>query len=574
MNKYIITILIFHICINSFYSQPISQNDIADKYFENTSEVYFKFYISNKDQINLITKIISIENFKDGYIYAYANKKQFKKFLLLNIDYEILTPLSSLYNSKMSKSLNDLYSWNSYPTYPQYDSIMHKFETDYPNICKLVEIGTSVKGRKIYFLKISDSINISQNKPEFMYSSSIHGNEPVGYVLMLRLINYILTNYGTNVKINNLVDNIDIWINPLANPDGTYAGGDSTINGSTRGNFYGIDINRNYPDPQDGEHPDGEVWQTENISMMNFMSQHNFILSANFHTGAELLNYPWDTWNHTHADDAWFKYICHQYADTAQSFSSSLPYYFQFYDDGISNGFDWYEVNGGRQDYVNYFLHGREVTIEISNQNKPNSNTLDLLWNANYRSFLNYIQQTLYGIQGTITDSLTGEPIRAKIEVLSHDLDNSFIFSDSIYGKYHRLINQGTYNLKYSASGYKNKFVSNVHASNMQTTILDVQMVKGESGIENKDNNVTFLNIYPNPFENISNIEFEIKNNSEVSLFIYNALGEKKYYTDFGFYNKGKYDKQLNLNEIKSGMYYCYFIAGNQLIIKKIVILR
>ena len=90
---------------------------------------------------------------------------------------------------------------------------------------------------------------------------------------------------------------MEIYITPLANPDGTYHGGNNTVSGAWRGNANGIDLNRNYWDPADGQHPDGEVWQTETIANMNFMAAHHFVISANFHGGAEVVNYPWDTWS-------------------------------------------------------------------------------------------------------------------------------------------------------------------------------------------------------------------------------------------------------------------------------------
>ena len=64
------------------------------------------------------------------------------------------------------------------------------------------------------------------------------------------------------------------------------------------------------------------------------------------------------------------------------------------YDNGITNGYAWYEVNGGRQDYMNYFRHCREVTIEISNTKLLPASQLVAHWNYNYRSLLNYIDQS------------------------------------------------------------------------------------------------------------------------------------------------------------------------------------
>jgi len=44
---------------------------------------------------------------------------------------------------------------------------------------------------------------------------------------MLRLADYLLENYTSDLKVKDLVDNLEIWINPLANPDGTYNSGNS-----------------------------------------------------------------------------------------------------------------------------------------------------------------------------------------------------------------------------------------------------------------------------------------------------------------------------------------------------------
>ena len=54
-------------------------------------ETYFKFEISSTKQIHELTKIISIDNIKNKTVYAYDKKKEFDKFLSLNIDYTILT---------------------------------------------------------------------------------------------------------------------------------------------------------------------------------------------------------------------------------------------------------------------------------------------------------------------------------------------------------------------------------------------------------------------------------------------------------------------------------------------------
>jgi hypothetical protein len=121
---------------------------------------------------------------------------------------------------------------------------------------------------------------------------------------------------------------------------------------------------------------------------------------------------------------------------------------------GITNGYDWYQITGSRQDYANYYNHCREITLEISNTKNPAASQLPNFWSYNYRSFLNYTEQCLYGIQGVVTDSLTHEPLSAKIFVNNHDKDESYVMTDSRNGFYARPIKGGTYSVTYSAEGY------------------------------------------------------------------------------------------------------------------------
>ena len=65
------------------------------------------------------------------------------------------------------------------------------------------------------------------------------------------------------------------------------------------------------------------------MDMMRFMRKHKFVISANFHAGAEVVNYPWDRYlSKFHADDSWFYTISRAYADTVHIYSRSGIYEF------------------------------------------------------------------------------------------------------------------------------------------------------------------------------------------------------------------------------------------------------
>lgn len=424
-------------------------------------EYYFRFFESDKQIINnLITKIISIDNVKGDTIYAYANPKEFEKFKTLGYLIEELPHPSSLTKVAMATTVAQMANWDKYPTYPVYRQLMKNFQTNYPDLCKLDSFGVTNEGRKLYVVKISDNVNSIEEEPEFFYTSSMHGDETTGFVLMLRMIDYLLTNYGTNARITNLVNNYAIYINPAANPDGTYSPSDVNIDGATRSNANGVDINRNFPDPKGGQHPDGNSWQIETQAFMDFASAHHFVMSANFHGGIELVNYPWDTWTSSqnpHADNDWFYTISRNYADSCHAFGPSG--YLTGENNGVTHGGDWYVVEGGRQDFMNYFQHCREVTIELSNTKLLNPAQLPTMWNANRASFLTYIERSLYGFHGTVTNP-SKQPVSARIFISGHDKDNSYVMSNPINGSYYRPINPGTYQVTYSAEGYISQTLS------------------------------------------------------------------------------------------------------------------
>jgi hypothetical protein len=420
-------------------------------------ERYFRFVEPNREKINtLVTRIISIDRVKADTVWAYANNEEFARFSELGYKVELLTPPSLLPGKvvNMATTIGQMASWNRYPTYLVYREMVKKFEQDYPQLCKLDSIGTTVEGRKLYVLKISNNVQANEAEPEVLYSSTIHGDEVTGFVLMLRLADYLLSQYGSNPRITNLLNGTAIYINPDANPDGTYNSGNSTVSGAQRYNQNNVDLNRNFPDPRAGDHPDGYSWQPETQAMMNFANEHHFVLSANFHGGSEVANYPWDTWTsaqRTHADNSWFYTISRAYADTVHAHSPTG--YFVDENNGVTNGGDWYVITGGRQDYMNYWHHCREITMEISSTKLLSSDELPAYWSYNQESLIGYLEHALTGFYGTVTNP-DGEPLNATITIPSHDRDNSHVATNPEFGNYYRMIAPGNYEVLFQSDGY------------------------------------------------------------------------------------------------------------------------
>jgi PKD repeat protein len=143
---------------------------------------------------------------------------------------------------------------------------------------------------------------------------------------------------------------------------------------------------------------------------------------------------------------------------------------------GVVRGILWYEATGSRQDYANYYDHTREFTLEISTTKTPTVSTLPTFWNRNYRSFLNFTQQALYGIHGVVTDGCSEEPVEAKISIAGHDIDNSYVMTDPRVGYYARLIKGGTYQVTYSADGYVPQTIS-ITVTDKQKRVQNIKLI-------------------------------------------------------------------------------------------------
>lgn len=544
--KSIFVIIQFLIVLNLF-----SQNENSKPINSSQKEVYFSFKVEKiENQLKSLSSKISIEKYIGNTAYAYTTLENFNKIKSQLKDIQIIPSEFSGKTIPMAKSLKEVLTWNYYPTYSQYEQLITDYANNYPEICSKEKFGTSINGRNLWALKISDNVLIKEAEPEFLYTATIHGNEPLGFLLTIRLIDYLLTNYNINSEITQLINNHEIWINPLANPDGTYAGGDNTMSGATRFNSNSVDLNRNFPDPEDGLHPDGKAWQPENIAMMNFVKKHNFVISANLHTGSEVVNYPWDTWSKLHTDDAWFQKISHQYADTAQFYSPNG--YLTAYNDGITNGYQWYTINGGAQDYMTYFQNCRSIILELCNSHLPDTSLLSNYWQYNYRSLINLIKNCTYGINGIVTDSLTGLPLKAEISIIGHDFDNSFVFSDSINGDFYRPITAGNYTVIASAPNYYSTQIDNISLSNNESEFLNIKMLPD-------------LNIYPcdgNFFvfleNNIVNDKLKIKivssNSDYMYIKVYSSIGKELVFNKLSSICNNTVE--MDLSNLINGIYY------------------
>ncbi len=332
------------------------------------------------------------------------------------------------------------------------------WQNRHPEICKRIQIGTSVQGRPLWVLKITSDVNNTRPVPTVKYVGTMHGDEVVGLELQMFMIENILKGYeAENDTMRFLVDNTEMYFMPLMNPDGMALG--------IRGNANNRDLNRFFPEGTFGDSDSVDSDELPEIqAMIDFTAKHNFILSTNFHGGALVANYLYDKDHDVPSgsyaacpDDEHVTWLAYNYSirNTPMFNSTSFT-------DGITNGSQWYSISGGMQDW-NYRYHNcLDITLEVSTTKWPSYSTIPGFWADNRESMFWYMFSAHRGIYGIVTDLSTGEPLSAEIEIEGID---KIYYTDPDHGDYYRVLKPGLYNMTVSAEGYKPVTVTGIEVT-------------------------------------------------------------------------------------------------------------
>jgi hypothetical protein len=273
---------------------------------------------------------------------------------------------------------------SNYPSHEQITARLMAAQSKRPELIKVFSIGKSVKGRELLFVKISDNVNTDEVEPEFKYISSMHGDEITGRELTTQLIEEIAEKYGKDAEITELVNNTEIFIMPSMNPDGSAL--------KQRANANGTDLNRNFPHIS---HPSGNTssgMQIENQAIMKFQSSRQFALSANFHGGTIVANYPWDSTYERHPLDQLVQELATIYSEHNPDMRNSSEFR-----GGITNGADWYVVKGGMQDWSYFWYNDLQITVELSHSKWPSYSDIPTFYRNNRDSMIAFMKQVHRG---------------------------------------------------------------------------------------------------------------------------------------------------------------------------------
>ena len=90
------------------------------------------------------------------------------------------------------------------------------------------------------------------------------------------------------------------------------------------------------------------------------------------------------------------------------------------------------------------------------------------------------------------------------------------------------------------------------------------------AGVEELDSNNKF-DLYPNPSSNVINLSFELENNSDVLLEIYDSQGKVVVNESLGIMDAGTRNLVLNVSNLSNGMYVCRITTEHEVITETFV---
>jgi hypothetical protein len=332
---------------------------------------------------------------------------------------------------------------NAWPTFDEYVTRMQALETAHPDIVSMVSIGQSVQGRDLWCMEITDHPGLDEFEPEFKYTANHHGDETTGIEMIMRLAELLANSYGSDPLLTDMVDTMEIWLCPIYNPDGY-------VNIS-RFNAHGVDLNRDFPDRITDPIDDPAGREPETQAFMIFGYNHRFSMGANYHGGAQVLNYPWDSINapeYAPDDQLFFDFGLGYTSRNSYLWTGGWP-------NGMTRGWEWYIIRGGMQDWAYYWRGEHHVTLEISNTKRLPFEQMDAYWDENREAMLWWMQRARTGLGGSVLDARDSTPLDATITLVDWaDPPLNTILTDPDAGDYHRVIAEGTYTLEASAVDY------------------------------------------------------------------------------------------------------------------------
>jgi carboxypeptidase T len=477
-----------------------------------------------------------------------------------------------------------------YHTFNKLALELDSLSIQYPKITKLDTIGYSTNdSMAIFALKISDNVKVDEDEPEVLYIACHHAEEVLGIEICMYMINELLTGYQKDSRITEWINEREIWFIPLLNPEGhtvvtqsvdtTWRKNkrDNNNNGSFELTYDGVDLNRNYDfywtlggstDPPSEYYRGPYAWSEKEVcALRDLCLSRNFSFCITYHSArtglGEVVYYPWRAAGYYSPDYPFIREI-------ADSLSKTIV-------NEVGNGhyvaLPGIGVDGRARNWIYGVCGTFCYCVEVCTTTIIPGSMVDDVCQRNIVG-ANYLldRVTGSGITGCVYDSLTGEPLNAEITIDGfYDPTLPPRMSDKLYGRFLRMLHEGSYDIEIHKDGYESKHLNNIIVGPDIITEIEVFLHKKESNSMIFENKPDIL-VFPNPTRNAMTIHMENPNQFS-SLKVYDVNGRMLRNFDNLLSTTvvwlGKDEQNRNL---ANGIYYIVGETSVQKLTKKIII--
>ncbi len=502
-------------------------------------------------------------------------------------------------------------NWNDedYYSYQEVYNILRTVSNAFPEIASMESLGVSHRDSvAIWGLKISDNPEQQEDEPDVLFDAVIHAREPVNVNICVALIDSLITRYGTDPEITNLVDNTEIWIIPIKNPEGyLYVETgipypwwrknkrDNNLNGLFDGVVYdycgadeypsypdGVDLNRNYDAGwSTAGSPDscsivyrGPAAFSENETRMerDLVAREHIVASICFHSYSEYVGY-------CGMDLAGYD-LCREIAGAIMKEDGYTTYDPQFFF-GSGQAYNWM-----------YWEHGVQgILIETATEFFPSGESRINSIVQNNINGIFVLLDRIHGasIRGNVFDSETEEPLVAEVVVEGEPPLYEPRRSEPSFGRFIRIVRPGTYTVRVDREGYEEYTLTDVVVEEGVPTVIEIPLVRSTTGMQEEEPaghiNVKDYSIsqnYPNPFNPSTTLTYSIPEDAgivRVEVTVYDIRGRLVRRLAEGTREGGTYQAHWDGRDsrgvpVPSGVYLYRVTAGDFSDMRKMVLAR
>ena len=430
--------------------------------------------------------------------------------------------LFSATNAISQAYLRDSVIDTRYHTYAEIVAYMDSVQQipAYNAILDVREIGRSNnEDLPIYAIKLSDNPTLDEDEPALLFLGQCHAEEILGLEITMGLVDSLLHGFDAmNSHVASILQNLEVWVVPTYNPEGlrvvhdgldvTYRKNKTDNNGNgifdyVQGIGYdidGVDFNRNYDfnwifgdayEVGDYDYYRGPsaFSESETRAIADLARQEQFLLSVAYHSARsgtpEIIYYSWQ-WEETKfpPDIDIMSSLATTLSERVINESRDGNYAVTPGKTLRGNAHDWFYTQTGAIQFL----------VEVGTNNlQPNADIIDDTVDRNLEGLF-FLMDRAFGrspeskaqIRGIVSDASDAFPLEgAQIQIAKLNVDGGLTPLEGLmmqprvtdsFGRYRRLLNQGTYRVIASAPGFEADTVAAILTSESYATILDFSL--------------------------------------------------------------------------------------------------